>query len=85
MSDLLTEQRFITNFIAAIFNAVVNQRNRSLRSAMKRDPEFKAIIARLEKGRKELHNWAEKQAHGDPQAQKALKMVRSLTALGTSR
>jgi hypothetical protein len=81
MSDLLTEQRFITDFIAAIFNAVVNQRNRALRAAMKRDPEFKAIVARLAKGRRELHDWAEKQAQGDPQAQKDLEVVRNLTAL----
>ena len=80
MTDLLTEQRFIFSFIEAIFSAIVNQRNRALRTAMEKDPQFRSIVAKLEQGRKELAAWAEKQAHGDPEAQKDLETIRRLTA-----
>ena len=80
MSELLTEQRFITNFIAAIFKAIVNQRNKALQAAQQRDPEFRAIVSKLEKARQELHDWAEKKARNDPDAKKDIEYVRNLFA-----
>lgn len=76
---------FITKFLLWVFNTIVGQRNRALRAALERDPEYKAIKARLEQGRKELEDWSDKQAQGDPKAQETLEMVRNLKALGEPR
>ena len=79
MGKLLNEQRFITNFVLAVFNAIVGQRNKALDAAMKRDPEFKAIVQQLEKGRQDLERWVEKWNKNDPEAQKDLALIRQIT------
>jgi hypothetical protein len=78
MTQQLNEQRFVTDFISKIFNAIIRDRNQALTRTMEKDPEFQKIIADVEKSKNELHDWIEKRVKKDPELAKKLKMVRSL-------
>ena len=65
MKKLLNEN-VITDVVAKIFNAIIDDRNRSLERAQKKDPEFQRIIADVEKSKRELSGWVAKQLKRDP-------------------
>ena len=73
----LNEQRFVTDFIKRVFNAVVDQRNRALERAMEKDPEFQKIVGDVEKSRRDLEAWVARRAKSDPNLADKLKLVRS--------
>lgn len=78
MRQQLNEQRFVTDFISKIFNAIIRDRNQALTRAMEKDPAFQKIIADVERSKNELHDWIAKRVKKDPELAKKLKMVRSL-------
>ena len=65
MKKLLNEN-VITDVVYKIFNAIIDDRNRSLERAQKKDPEFQRIIADVEKSKRELSSWVAKQLKRDP-------------------
>lgn len=78
MRQQLNEQKFVTDFISKIFNAIIRDKNQALTRAMEKDPKFQKIIADVARSKNELHDWIEKQVANDPELAKKLKMVRSL-------
>ncbi len=77
MAELLTEQGFIITFIERVFDAIVRQRGAAIRKAAEKDPEFKRIVASLEKSKNDLESWVKKN-RSDPEFAAANDAVRSL-------
>ena len=72
MKKLLNEN-VITDVVYKIFNAIIDDRNRSLERAQKKDPEFQRIIADVEKSKRELSSWVAKQLKKDPELARRYK------------
>ena len=72
MKKLLNEN-IITDVVAKIFNAIIDDRNRSLERAQQNDPEFQKIIANVERSKKELISWVDKQLKKDPELARRYK------------
>lgn len=74
MKKLLTEN-IISDVVFKIFNAIIDDRNRSLEAAQRKDPEFQKIIAGVERSKKELNSWVAKQLKKDPELAKRYKKL----------
>ena len=74
MKKLLTEN-IITDVVYKIFNAIIDDRNRSLERAQRADPEFQKIIANVERSKRELNTWVAKQLKKDPELAKRYKAL----------
>ena len=61
----LNESNFVIDFVEAVFDAIVRQRNKAIQKAAEQDPEFKRIVAQIQKGRDDLAVWAKEQAKED--------------------
>lgn len=74
----LNEGNFVIDFVKAVFDAVVNQRNRALQRAAEKDPEFKRLTTSLQKTHDEMVKWAEEKAKSEPETAKYLKVYKDL-------
>ncbi len=74
MKKLLTEN-IIADVVTKIFGAIIDDRNRSLEAAQKKDPRFQKIIADVEKSKKELSGWVAEQLKRDPELARRYKKV----------
>ena len=72
MKKLLNEN-IITDVVEKIFNAIIDDRNRSLEREQQNDPEFQKIIANVERSKKELSSWVAKQLKKDPELARRYK------------
>lgn len=78
MSQQLNEGNFITDFVKKVFDAILADRNKALERALQNDPEFKRIIANVEKSKAELEQLVARRIAKNPALKKKLAMVRSL-------
>jgi hypothetical protein len=79
MAKVLNEQGFVMRFVEAIFDSILRERNAALRKVMEQDPKFRQIVTNLERGKKELEQWAAEKTAGDPEAQKDAEVAHRLT------
>lgn len=56
---------FVVDFVRKVFDAIINQRNKAIQRAAEKDPQFKEITARLQRGHDDLVKWAEERAKTD--------------------
>lgn len=79
MTEQLNESHgFIAGFVQKVFDSVVKERNRALRAAQKKDPDFKRIVANLERNKKDLEDWVKEHRKVDPEfaaLEKELKAI----------
>ena len=59
-------ENFVIDFVQAVFNAIVNNRNQALQKAMEKDPKFQSIVDDIKKGHDDLIKWADEKAKTDP-------------------
>lgn len=79
MTERLDESHgFIAGFVQKVFDSVVKERNRALRAAQKKDPDFKRIVANLERNKKDLEDWAKKHRAEDPEFAEIEKDIRAI-------
>lgn len=69
-------ENVITNIAGAILNAIVSGRNKALDKAMRSDPEFQKITAEVERTRRNLNVWVERQLRKDPDLARKVKAIR---------
>jgi len=79
MARVITEQGFVMRFVEAVFDSILKERNAALRKTMEKDPEFRQIVTNIQRGKKELEQWAAKASQGDPEAEKDAAVAHDLT------
>ena len=57
----LNEDGFVLKFVAAIYNAILNNKKRALERAMQSDPQFRKIVADIEQSKRDLEQWVAQQ------------------------
>lgn len=69
-------ENVITDIASAIFNAIISGRNKALEKAMKSDPEFQKIAAEVERTKRNINSWVERELKRDPRLAGRLKAIR---------
>jgi len=75
----LNEGNFVIDFVEAIFDAIVRQRNKVIQKTAEKDPEFKRITMQLQKGHDDLIAWATEKAKTDPRFKQSMDMYKNIT------
>jgi len=70
-------ENIITDIASAIFNAIITGRNKALEKAMRSDPEFQKISAEVERTKRNINSWVERELKKDPRMAGRLKALRS--------
>lgn len=70
------DENIVTDIAAAIFNAIISGRNKALEKAMRSDPEFQKIAAEVERTKKNINMWVERELKKDDRLAGRLKAIR---------
>ena len=70
------DENVITDIASAIFNAIISGRNKALEKAMRSDPEFQKIAAEVERTKKNINMWVERELKKDDRLAGRLKAIR---------
>lgn len=77
MSKRPLNENIVIDFVEAVFNAIINQRNKAIERAAAKDPEFQRITKQIETGRNDLIQWAEEKAKTDPNFARTYQAMKS--------
>jgi len=69
-------ENIITNIASAIFGAIISGRNKALDRTMRSDPEFQKIAAEVERTKRNLNAWVERQLRKDPDLARRVQAIR---------
>ena len=76
MGQQQLDENIVVDIANAIFNAIVSGRNKALEKAMKSDPEFQKIAAEVERTKRNINSWVERELKRDPRLAGRLKAIR---------
>ena len=76
MGQKQLDENIVTDIAAAIFNGIISGRNKALEKAMRSDPEFQKIAAEVERTKKNINTWVERELKKDDRLAGRLKAIR---------